>query len=253
VTHAITIGPIRGDFRSAYEWGELSLAVNERFDDAQRRAKIHQQFHAHVKLWRRSFASCIPHAREARRSGLEAGDLNYAGYGAVTETWAALPISNDLDGFVREYEPAATLLQRLKLADFLAALKVMLNWARALQGRTIERLSLSDADFDEAAFMARFEDEPFFRTFFYTAKLHLCVLLDESERALDAARRAREGTLTGTIWPVLWTSGAAWPWRARSQPPSNRTGAITGVSSSLPSGRSTYWRPTAPRISGVSR
>jgi predicted ATPase/transcriptional regulator with GAF, ATPase, and Fis domain len=203
VTHAITIGPIRGDFRSAYEWGELALAVNERFDDALRRAKIHQQFHAHVKLWRRSFASCIPHAREARRSGLEAGDLNYAGYGAVTETWAALPISNDLNRFVEEYEPAATLLERLKLADFLAALRVMLNWARALQGRTVDRLSLSDADFDEAAFVARFEHEPFFRTFFYTAKLQLCVLLGESEQALDAARRAREGTLTGTIWPVL--------------------------------------------------
>ncbi len=203
VTHAITIGPMRGDFRSAYEWGELALQVNERFEDAQRRAKIHQQFHAHVKLWRRSFASCIPHAREARRSGLEAGDLNYAGYGAVTETWPALPISNDLDRFIGEYEPAAQLLERLKLADFLAALRVMLNWARALQGRTADRLSLSDADFDEDAFIARFEHEPFFRTFFYTAKLHLYVLLDERERALDAARRAREGTLTGTIWPVL--------------------------------------------------
>ncbi len=203
VTHAITVGPIIGDYRSAYEWGELALKVNERFDDAKRRAKIHQQFHAHVKLWRQPFASCIPHAREARRSGLQAGDLNYAGYGAVTETWPALPISNSLDRFVREYEPAASLLEKLKLSDFLAALRVMLNWALALQGRTAARLSLSDAHFDEEAFIAKFEDEPFFRTFFYTAKLHLCVLLEETQPALEAARRARAGTLTGTIWPVL--------------------------------------------------
>jgi transcriptional regulator with GAF, ATPase, and Fis domain len=203
VTHAITIGPIRGDYRSAYEWGELALAVNERFDDLKRRAKIHQQFHAHVKLWRRPFATCIPHAREARRSGLESGDLNYAGYGAVTETWPALPIANDLERFVREYEPAATLLEKLRLSDFLTALRVMLNWALALQGRTASPLSLSNASFDEGAFLAKFENEPFFRTFFYTAKLHLSVLLDEIDSGLEAARRARQGTLTGTIWPVL--------------------------------------------------
>ncbi len=203
VTHAITIGPMRGDYQSAYEWGELALEVNERFDDAKRRAKIHQQFHAHVNLWRRPFATCIPHAREACRSGLEAGDLNYAGYGAVTETWPALPIANDLDRFVRDYEPAVALLEKLELSDFLTALRVMLNWALALQGRTVAPMSLSNARFDEAAFLAKFEHEPFFRTFFDTAKLHLCVLLEETEAGLEAARRARQGTLAGTIWPVL--------------------------------------------------
>jgi transcriptional regulator with GAF, ATPase, and Fis domain len=144
-----------------------------------------------------------PRQPPARRSGLEAGDLNYAGYGAVTETWPALPIANDLDHFVREYEPAVLLLEKLRLSDFLAALRVMLNWALALQGRTAARLSLSTDQFDEGAFIAKFENEPFFRTFFYVAKLQLCVLLEETESGLEAARRARQGTIAGTIWPVL--------------------------------------------------
>jgi predicted ATPase/transcriptional regulator with GAF, ATPase, and Fis domain len=203
VTHAITIGPMRGDYASAYEWGALALAVNERFDDPRLRAKIHQQFHAHVKLWRRPFESCLQHAREACRSGLEAGDLNYAGYGAVTETWPAFLIARDLDRFLGEYEPAAALLERLRLADFLTALRIVLSWAYALQGRTAAPLSLSNEYFDEEGFLAKFEQEPFFRTFFDTAKLHLSVLLDEPATALASARRARQGTLAGTIWPVL--------------------------------------------------
>src|SRR5262249_42175969 len=89
VTHAITVGPLRGDYRSAYEWGALALAVNDLFTDQSRRAKIHQQFNAHVTLWRRPLATCIPHAREACRSGLENGDFAYAGYGAFTESWPA--------------------------------------------------------------------------------------------------------------------------------------------------------------------
>jgi predicted ATPase len=89
VTHAITIGPVQRRFAQAFEWGELAIAVNERFGDIKLRAKIHQQIHAHVKLWRRPFAECVPHAREAATIGLRAGDFAYAGYGAATESWPA--------------------------------------------------------------------------------------------------------------------------------------------------------------------
>ena len=204
VTHAITIGPIRRDYQSAYEWGELALSVNERFHDTKRRAKIHQQFQAHVSLWRRPFDACIPHAREARRVGIENGDFTYAGYGAMSEGWPALLIARNLEQFVRDYSPTLDFLGRLKMSDFLAAHRAILNWARALQGLTLGRLSLADENFDEHGFVARYDGRnAFFLSFFYTAKLHLSVLLGEYEQALDAARRAREGALAGTIWPVL--------------------------------------------------
>ena len=204
VTHAITIGPIRRDYRSAYEWGTLALQVNRRFNDLKRRAKIHQQFQAHVNLWCRPFESCIQHAREASRSGLEAGDFPYAGYGAATEAWSAFLISRDLDRFVRDYTPTLALLEKVKMTDFLGAHRILLNWALALQGRTSGRLSLSDATFDEQRFIEAHEREaPFFLTFVYTARLHLCVLLEEFSDALAAAQQARKVAVTGTIWPVL--------------------------------------------------
>jgi transcriptional regulator with GAF, ATPase, and Fis domain/predicted ATPase len=203
VTHAITIGPERGDYAAAYEWGRLALAVNERFDDRKRRAKIHQQFHAHVCLWRRPLAECLPHAREATRAGLESGDLNYAGYGAVTETWAAFPIANDLAKFVRDYEPAVAVVERLHLDHFRSALRVMLGWALALQGRTVAPTSLTHSHFDETSYLQKFGGEVFFRTFYFTAKLQLCVLLDDVAGARAALRELDRGTLAGTIWPVL--------------------------------------------------
>jgi predicted ATPase len=204
VTHAITVGPIRRDYRSAYEWGQLALSVNERLEDPKRRAKIHQQFQAHVSLWRRPFAMCIPHAREARRIGIETGDFTYAGYGAMSEAWPALAISRNLDQFVREYSPTLDFLERLKMIDFHAAHRVVLNWARALQGLTAAPLSLSDETFDDQGFIARYEGRnAFFLTFLFTARLQLAVLVEEYDQALAAARRAREGALAGTIWPVL--------------------------------------------------
>jgi predicted ATPase/transcriptional regulator with GAF, ATPase, and Fis domain len=204
VTHAIMVGPIRRDYRSAYEWGMLALQVNRRFNDLKRRAKIHQQFQAHVNLWCRPFETCIQHAREASRSGLEAGDFPYAGYGAATEAWSAFLINQDLERFVRDYTPTLALLEKIKMTDFLGAHRILLNWAQALQGRTAGRLSLSDATFDEQQFIeAHQRDASFFLTFLYVARLHLNVLLGQVANALAAARQARTVVVTGTIWPVL--------------------------------------------------
>ena len=206
VTHAITVGPVRGDYESAYEWGCLALRVNDRFLDQKRRAKVHQQFNAHVNLWRRPLRTCIPHAREACRSGLETGDFNYAGYGAFTESWAALLTSQDLDQFVRDYAPTVALLSRIRMAPLAAAQDLFLNWARALQGKTSALASLSHDGFDERAYVSEYASNPFCMTFYYAATLHVGVLFEEFSEALQAARTARREAWTprGTIWPVFF-------------------------------------------------
>ena len=204
VTHAITIGPVQRQFAQAFEWGELALAVNERFGDIKRRAKIHQQIHAHVKLWRRPFAECIPHAREAANVGLQAGDFAYAGYGAATESWPAFPANRDLSQFVRDYSPALAFLARVNMSGFRDTQRVMLNWALALQGRTAGPLSLSNEHLDENDFIARYSGTaPLFMTILRCAKLHLCVVFDEPESGVEAVEHAREVTIPGTMWPVL--------------------------------------------------
>jgi predicted ATPase/transcriptional regulator with GAF, ATPase, and Fis domain/tRNA A-37 threonylcarbamoyl transferase component Bud32 len=204
VTHAITVGPVRGDYQSAYELGRLALRVNERFNDSRRRAKIHQQFHAHVNLWRQPMHTCLPYAREACRSGLETGDFLYAAYGASTETWPAMVSTQDLAQFVRAYSPYLALINKLKATGFADSLKIILNWARALQGRTRAPLSLSDDAIDENEYVETYRGNPFFTTFHAVAKLQLCYLFGEYGRALEAARMARAVVyhLSGTIWPV---------------------------------------------------
>jgi predicted ATPase/transcriptional regulator with GAF, ATPase, and Fis domain len=205
VTHAITVGPRRGEYADAYEWGSLALAVNDRFADQARRSKIHQQFNAHVTLWRRPLQTCIPHAREACRAGLEYGDFAYAGYGAFTESWPAFLTSRDLDRFVRDYVPTVAVLRKVRMQGLVDAHTVMLQWARALMGSTAGPLSLTDASFDEEAYARTHRDNPFFMTVFHVAKLHLAVLHEDAEAARQSAAGARRlGPWgRGTIWPVL--------------------------------------------------
>jgi predicted ATPase/transcriptional regulator with GAF, ATPase, and Fis domain len=205
VTHAITVGPVRGDYLSAYEFGRLALKVNERFNDSRRRAKIYQQFHAHVNLWRQPLHTCIPYAREACRSGLEAGDFLYAAYGACTEAWPALVASQDLAQFLRDYTPSLALIRKLKNTGFADAHQLILNWARALVGETNAPVSLSTAGFDADDYAETYAGKPFFTMFHLTARLHLAYLFEDHEQALAAAQKARRIAhhLAGTIWPVL--------------------------------------------------
>jgi predicted ATPase/signal transduction histidine kinase len=204
VTHAITVGPVQGDFRSAYEFGTLALAVNHRVGDTRRRAKIYQQFHAHVNFWRRPMASCIPYAREACRSGLESGDFLYAAYGAGTELWSAFLSCQDLAQFVDTYAPSVALIRTLKYQGFADATQLMLQWALALQGRTRGPLSLSDDGFEEEDYRQRYRDNPFFASFHAVARLHLCSLLGTPAEALAAARAAGATVhhVAGTVWPL---------------------------------------------------
>jgi predicted ATPase/signal transduction histidine kinase len=205
VTHAITVGPVRGAYSDAYEYGLLALEVNRRFDDSRRRAKIYQQFHAHVNLWCQPLRSCIPYAKEACRSGLDTGDFLYAAYGAGTEPWVAIAAAQDLAQFVSDYAPSVALIENLKNTGFADSVRVILNWARALQGLTAAPMSLSDATLDEAAYLQSYREHPFFACIHAVARLQVCTLLGDADEALAAAHHSESliHNVPGTIWPVM--------------------------------------------------
>ncbi|HEV8428278.1 MAG TPA: sigma 54-interacting transcriptional regulator [Pyrinomonadaceae bacterium] len=206
VTHAITVGPVRGDYKSAYEFGKLALRVNERFHDSKRKAKIYQQFQAHVNLWRRPLQTCISYAKEARRAGLETGDFTYANYGAFTETWPALLSTNDLQKFVSDYSENLEFIQKLRLTNFADAQLLLLNWARALIGETAQSASLSTELFDELEYAQKYRGNPFFMNFYHLAKVQLGFHFGKYDEALEHASNADwiVSPLVGTVWPAVW-------------------------------------------------
>ncbi len=112
--------------------------------------------------------------------------------------------TQDLAQFVRDYSTNLALVKKLKATAFADSLKIILNWARALQGRTRAPLSLSDEAIDENDYVETYRGNPFFTTFHAVTKLQLCYVFGEYGKALEAARIAGEVVyhLSGTIWPV---------------------------------------------------
>lgn len=205
VTHAITVGAVRGNLQEAHAFGRLALAVNRRFDDTRRRAKIFQQFHAHVAFWCEPYAACLPYAQAACRSGLDNGDFLYAAYGAATGSWAAVAATQDLAAFVAEQEPLIALVEKLNNRAFADGLRVIVAAVQALRGLTAAPLSLDGPLFDEAAWLQRYRGQPFFAGVHAVMRLQLAVLLGTPLEALQAARHAQAlmPHLTGTVWPLI--------------------------------------------------
>lgn len=210
VTHAISVGAARAQYGDAYAYGRLALAVNERFDDRRRRAKIYQQFHAHVLFWGEPLRHAVDYAREACRAGLDSGDFLYAAYAAGTESWAAWWSTQDLARFERDAQSAITLVERMKNRPFADSLRLFIAAARALQGRTDGPLVLSHAGadgregFDEQAWLATYGAQGFFAGLHAVLRLQLAVLFGSPAEALQAARHAGSliAHLPGTIWPL---------------------------------------------------
>jgi predicted ATPase len=209
VTHAITVGARQRDYVSAHAFGRLALAVNDRFADLKRRAKVHHMFSCFVNLWREPLATCMPHAKEAHRAGVDTGDFTYASYAIFHESWYALLSGMELGRFDREYAASEAFLRRIRNDSFADAQQLILHWGRALQGRTPHPTLLSSDAFDEAAYERLYGHNPFFRVFLLVVRLHLSVVFGDVPRAREAAAGARAviPSLTGTIWTALLDYG----------------------------------------------
>lgn len=220
VTHAITMGPFLGDFKGAFELGQLALAVNARFNDVQRRAKILQQFQAHVNLWLQPFQSCVSIAQEAYRAGLAQGDHLYAAYAAGSGLWSAMLCTDNLTRFVSEHQHVIAAIEKLESRGFADSVRVLFNWARTLIGLDTPH-ALSTFCIDEDIFETKYRDNPFFMGIYLVTRQAAAGLLDQYDDAYEYGRQAEAmlPRMTGTIWPVVQEFWQAMTVLARLPPP----------------------------------
>ena len=123
--------------------------------------------------------------------------------------------------------PVLALIGKLKAVGFADSVRIILNWARALQGLTPDTVSLSDEGIDEREYVERYRENPLFTGDPWRAQAAALLSLRRLDQAPEAARRARAANqLAGTIWPVefhFWnglTLAATMPRPTRTRGPS---------------------------------
>jgi predicted ATPase/transcriptional regulator with GAF, ATPase, and Fis domain len=206
VAFAMTVGWLLGDYAQGYEFGQLAIALNERLADLRLRGRVHHRFAALVNFWRRPFATCIPHAREAVRAGLESGDFMIAAYGQFQQSWWGMQIDPDLAGFLERYDPTVEFLARLRATAYREVQKMILQWARALQGATTSPDSLDGDGFEETAYLSTYGGKGIFGSWYVTLKLELLHTFGAIDQARSAAREWEPiaEVFSSSPWPAMF-------------------------------------------------
>ena len=140
-------------YEDARAFGRLSLALNERFQNAYLTCKLHLLFGSSAHFFE-PLRAVPPYLERAYEAGLAFGDPSYASYAAAILPPLWMNLGKELDVILARVESfLAVALRRtrdeLALVFLQFGKQVLLN----LMGRTKDRRTLNDAAFDERDFM----------------------------------------------------------------------------------------------------
>ncbi|MEA5573044.1 AAA family ATPase [Calothrix sp. UHCC 0171] len=83
VSYGLILCGVLGDVKTGYKFGQLALDLLQELNAKELQCKIHCMFYGFIKHWQDAISSSLIPLRDAYLSGLETGDLQFAGYSAV--------------------------------------------------------------------------------------------------------------------------------------------------------------------------
>ncbi|MBL8972830.1 MAG: hypothetical protein JNK56_19745, partial [Myxococcales bacterium] len=147
-----------GRYAAGDELGRLARDLNERFDNAELRAKIGLFWATFMMSWTRPFPEVKAALRRASEVGLETGDIIYSVYSAVTECFLMVLTGDPLPALCERIEVMRQFVRRRGLADQTATLGHMLHvFGRVLAGPGEPELAATLAA-EDAAIRAGLDD-----------------------------------------------------------------------------------------------
>ena len=142
-----------GDIPSGFAFSEMSLKLNEKFDDRKRRGMF-LHVHGNLNFWRRHIASGLPILERAFAACLEVGDLVMAGHCAFGMVWHLLEKGDPLEEVLEASRKYAAFARHSHNDAVYQTLRLEQQFVVSLQGATLSSSGQGDGSFDEAASVA---------------------------------------------------------------------------------------------------
>ncbi|HEX8107936.1 MAG TPA: AAA family ATPase, partial [Kofleriaceae bacterium] len=191
--YAISLIARFGDTRSAYEFSEMSLRLNEKLDDRRLRGMVLHIQGGMVNFWRRHIATDLPFLDRGFRACLEVGDLVYAGFIAAETVWQVIEKGDPLGEALRCSQRYAAFARDSHNEPIHETIRIQQQFIALLRGATRHPTRFDDAGFDETASLAKLTGATFGAgiAFFRIMKLIAAVTFGFHAEALEAARQAQ--------------------------------------------------------------
>jgi len=183
-----------GDPALGFEFSEMSLRMNERFENTRGKLRGKLLFHhaAMVNHWCRHFSTSLAGMETAFPACIEAGDLVYAGYLTYNAGFVLFETGAPLARLLEATQKYAAFAKQGKNELVYRVLHAEQQFARALQGTTRSCTSFDDDSFDESEFVATLSAAGFGVgvAFFHVMKQVAASVHGKHGLALESARSA---------------------------------------------------------------
>lgn len=154
-SYGLILGSGFGDYQLGYQYGQLGERLNARFQSHQYRSKSHFSFGLFVTPWVKPLQVSLEHLNESFKSGIEDGDLVFAGYALTYQVLAkdfqgvALPeVQEELNKHYR-------ILEQTNHHDTLLMLEMLRMVIQNLEGKAGNPLIVGTDEETEERFVQK--------------------------------------------------------------------------------------------------
>ncbi|MEG3991528.1 serine/threonine-protein kinase PknK [Microcoleus sp. S28C3] len=103
-----------GDIQTGYHASQLALKLLDKFDANFLKSKIYHLFNGLIRPWKEHIKNTLELLQEATQSGLETGDIEYAGYNATIYCFTPFLMGEQLDIVEQQQKQYLDLALKLK-------------------------------------------------------------------------------------------------------------------------------------------
>ncbi len=184
------------EFDLGYEFGQLAMQLLDKMDNPNVRCKVYNSFGALISPWKSSLDHSIPILRQGYQDGVEIGDV-YASYNSYNLIMQRLIAAHDLDSVMAESQKHEEFLKRAKNSVFVGIQQLDQHFILNIQGKTQNRYSLSDDQFNEQDCVQMLKDNLFFPGIatYNIFKTHILYLYGDYINALKQAQCSQESVV----------------------------------------------------------
>lgn len=183
-----------GDINAAYHAGQLALKVLDKFNAREVQSKVGSLFYGMIKPWKVHIKDTLISLREALQSGLESGDIEYAGYNATLYCSGIFLMGERLDIVEEEQKQYLNLVFKLKQDYSIYYIQIFHQLTLNLKTEAEAKTHLVGQSFNETQMLpVLIETNNRILLFFaYLAKTILFYLFKEPTNAFANASLAAE-------------------------------------------------------------
>ncbi|BAY65681.1 two-component hybrid sensor and regulator [Calothrix brevissima NIES-22] len=191
------------EINAGCEFGKLALGILAKFNSSELKAKILTVVNAHIAHWQQHIKDTLAPAIEGYSTGLETGDLEYAGYCAYIYPVHSFWLGKELEILEKDFSIYVNSLKKIKQQVAFYWSSIYYQTVLNLQGKSGNLYKLVGTAYDEETMLITHQkaNDLYTINHLFINKLFISYLFYDYDQALNNAEMAEQslGGVTGLV------------------------------------------------------